>query len=237
MIIGISAHASQQDAARGADIGMDRFIAKPLPLKTLKSLVMLPEVTRASQALDKKYADATQDVVDGGKPMLPPDLQLPSNKVFSNRTDEGESDHQSSISSISGMDTISTGLVCLIAEDSRDVTRALVRAIEMRGWRASVVDNGEVALRLMKMRNWDAVLLDEEMPLLSGTSCLSCFRQWESQNRIARQNNIYLVCDKTRSAGVPFGFDGSVLKPLNIETLQIVLDKASIKLKGQILTR
>ena len=215
---------------------MDRFIAKPLPLKTLKNLVTLPEVTKASQALDKKYADATQDTVDSSKPMLPPDLQLPSKKVYSKSNDDDESDNQSEISSISGMDSLSTGLVCLIAEDSRSVTRTLVRAVEMRGWRASVVDNGEAALRLMKMRNWDAVFLDEQMPLLSGTSCLSCFRQWETQNRVARQNNIYLVSGNTQSTFPP-GFDGSLVKPIDIEALRKVLDKASIKLKGQILTR
>lgn len=133
----------------------------------------------------------------------------------------------------------------MIAEDSRSVARALVRAVESRGWRASVVDNGEAALRLLKMRNWDAVFLDDQMPMLSGTSCMSCFRQWETQNRVVKQNHIYLVSgnyvsDQENSQGktiFPAGFDGSLGKPINLKHLTNILEKASVKGKEQILTR
>ena len=217
---------------------MDRFIAKPLPLKTLKNLVTLPEVARASEALDKKYADATQDTIEGSNPMLPPDLQLPSKKH------KVESDDQSTVSSITGMDNFSAEFVCLIAEDSRSVARTIVKTMESRGWRASVVDNGEAALRLMKMRNWDAVFLDDQMPLLTGISCMSCFRRWETQNRVARQTNTYLVSstsipvdDEKGRTMFPPGFDGSLSKPIDVNYLIKILDKASVKGKGEILTR
>ena len=42
--MGISAHASRQDADRGKDIGMDKFIAKPVPFQILKNLTIWIEV-------------------------------------------------------------------------------------------------------------------------------------------------------------------------------------------------
>jgi len=224
---------------------MDRFISKPLPLKTLKNLVTLPEVTRASKALDQKFENAAQDS-SGGNLMLPPDLQLPKKTSNNNVNREEDTDNNSTVSSISGgmSENYSSDLVCLIAEDSRSVARLLVRAVEARGWRASVVDNGEAALRLLKMRNWDAVFLDDQMPMLSGTSCMSRFRLWEVQNRVARQSNIFLVSSNalplekgTVKTANPAGFDGCLGKPIQNELLSKLLDQASIKKKGQILTR
>uniref|UniRef100_A0A7S2PT86 Uncharacterized protein n=1 Tax=Leptocylindrus danicus TaxID=163516 RepID=A0A7S2PT86_9STRA len=244
VIIGISAHASKQDAERGADVGMDRFISKPLPLQTIKDLVVSPEVARASKALDEKYMDSVKECAEDEAPMLPPDLQIHAQKTQESSL-KRKADDCGSLSSISAVDIPAGGLVCLIAEDSRSVARALVRAVESRGWRASVVDNGEAALRLLKMRNWDAVFLDDQMPMLSGTSCMSCFRQWETQNRVVKQNHMYLVSgnyisDQETSQGktiFPAGFDGSLGKPINLKHLTNILEKASIKGKEQILTR
>ena len=40
--------------------------------------------------------------------------------------------------------------------------------IERAGWQEAYVQDGEDALRLLKIRNWDAVMLDEEMSRLNG---------------------------------------------------------------------
>jgi hypothetical protein len=36
--------------------------------------------------------------------------------------------------------------------------------------------DGEDALRLLKIRNWDAVMFDEEMSQLNGARCVGRFR-------------------------------------------------------------
>lgn len=121
--------------------------------------------------------------------------------------------------------------VCLVADDSISVVKALKRCIENRGWRASVVENGEDALRLLKMRNWDAVLLEDQMPKLSGTSCVIQFRGWEAKHRVARQDNIHLVSGfyvPKEHIMLPSGFDGAMGKPVKMKELVQLLDSISL---------
>jgi CheY-like chemotaxis protein len=38
-IVGLSAHANGKDAELGLKAGMDRFMSKPIPVKTLQDLI------------------------------------------------------------------------------------------------------------------------------------------------------------------------------------------------------
>ena len=81
--------------------------------------------------------------------------------------------------------------MCLIAEPASNIV--MKDAVERLGWHAVHVHDGEDALRLMKMRNWDAVFVENEISRLPGTGCVARFRDWEGENRIARQNNVFLL--------------------------------------------
>ena len=95
-------------------------------------------------------------------------------------------------------------------------------------------ENGEDALRLMKMRNWDAILLDEELPILETTHCVSRFREWEERNRVNRQRNIVLlsascvsmVIGSKSMVQLPFGFDCSLGKPIRIKEFEYIMSQA-----------
>mmetsp|Transcript_46602 Transcript_46602/g.54469 ORF Transcript_46602/g.54469 Transcript_46602/m.54469 type:complete len:177 (-) Transcript_46602:185-715(-) len=125
-----------------------------------------------------------------------------------------------SASSMLNTDNFDNLLVCLISDGSKSVARKLARAVEQNGWRPSVGHNGEAALRLLRMQHWNAVFLDKQMPLLSEMSCMSCFREWENQNRVTVQNNVYFVsrkyvCDASQGYKIyPTGFSGSLGKPV-----------------------
>ena len=69
---------------------------------------------------------------------------------------------------------------CLIAiEKGKTETAMVEKAAKSKGRKTVIVHNGEDALQLMKMRNWDAVLLDEDLPILVSTQCISRFWEWE----------------------------------------------------------
>ena len=71
----------------------------------------------------------------------------------------------------------------MIAEDSvASVNVGLNTDIERAGWQEVYVQDGEDALRLLKIRNWDAAMLDEEMSRLNGARCVGRFRKWEKEN-------------------------------------------------------
>jgi len=206
-IVGISAHASPVDAERGLSVGMNKYIPKPVPLATLRMLIASDEIISMSKSFDQQCH-----------------IALPQTKRRRFHPDISDDESCSIVSSTD----MATRPVCLIAEDSIIISKALIRHIETRGWRACAVTSGEDALRLMKIRKWDAVILDDELPLLTGTRCIIQFRKWEAENRITRQTNVIFASanynpDQTI---LPDGFDSGLGKPFNLEQLYLFLSNA-----------
>uniref|UniRef100_A0A7S1BMN6 Response regulatory domain-containing protein n=1 Tax=Corethron hystrix TaxID=216773 RepID=A0A7S1BMN6_9STRA len=165
-IVGISAHATETDSDKGLKVGMDKFLSKPISLKTLQALSACDKIRSKSKVLDELHVETQK--IQGETMDTAETLSSPEN---------------------------STGLVCLIADDAKGATKNLARFIESAGFRTSVVDNGEDALRLLKMRQWNIVLLDSYMPKLTGARCVLKFREWEGNNRVSRADNIFLMCN------------------------------------------
>jgi len=211
-IIGISAHASTNDADCGLTKGMDKFQSKPLLLKTIKELAMNSEVTAGSLLLDKKFNKSHTNL-----------------DTYANTDNNAELEEDiDSVPEVSkeAVKTIqSSGLVCLIAAESKSIGKTLEHSTRKRGYETIWVGNGEDALSLLKMRNWVIVFLDDQMAKLSGMSCVTRFRQWESRNRIVRQNNIYLISGQNHESS-SLGFDGVLQKPLKHKHLYKILDQA-----------
>jgi CheY-like chemotaxis protein/GAF domain-containing protein len=214
-IVGISAHASPNDVEKGKNAGMNDFKPKPVTMKILKELETSDELNQISKELDRVLT--MKDTMEE---------EIPSEKKL--KTD--------------GTDALqmSSGPVCLIAEDSSAAVSANMKTeIERAGWQAVFVNDGEDALRLLKMRNWDAVMLDEEMSRLNGARCLARFREWEKDNRVARQNHLYLMSTScvpspggaTTTAAFPAGFDGALGKPVLLRDLDKVLDLAASEMR------
>jgi len=202
---------------------MDNFLSKPLKLKTIKGLAVDKDIITQSNILDEEFSkqSSTRSISNTIiHEVLNNTMSVTKKRPFSS-TDESVAHHL-------------TGPVCLIAEDSEIIGKTLVHAIEKRGYRISWVENGDDALRLLKMRNWDIVFLDEQMPLLSGSSCVARFRTWELRNRVVRQKHIYLLSGNVGSSSVdsnlivPLGFDGAFGKPLKSEVLSNTLEKVRV---------
>lgn len=103
--------------------------------------------------------------------------------------------------------------VCLIATDRPTQTSSEVLThMHSYGWKVVVVHDGQDALRLLQMRNWDAVLIDDDLPSYPGTACVGRFREWEHENRVNQQKNIFLVSD----LDIPSPFDrNAIVQPPN----------------------
>ena len=137
--------------------------------------------------------------------------------------------------------------VCLIADDSVVIAKGLGRCAESRGWQACLVHNGQDALRALTEtaaagHTWDAVFLDDQMPILSGHEAIIQFRQWEAQHRpqTSRQTNVFFITGSGPDGGPisgaqagqtmapPPGFEGVVdgvfIKPINMTQMAGFLD-------------
>jgi CheY-like chemotaxis protein len=104
--------------------------------------------------------------------------------------------------------------------------------MERDNWKVVVVNDGNEALRLLKMRNWDAVLLEDDLPEIDGAACIEAFREWEEEHRVNRQCNTILVCsegvpapsDVSAIVQSPTGFDSVLARPLVYTDMEYLLN-------------
>eukprot|EP00980_Cylindrotheca_fusiformis_P028557 scaffold22610_cov115-Cylindrotheca_fusiformis.AAC.10 len=221
-IVGISAHAGEQDISKGTEVGMDDFRPKPVTYKQLAELSKSDALKAFSDQLDEIGATGTMmadtsNRSNGG---------TESNNVDDSRAGERPEEKKNGNSAT---------LCCLIAVETRT---SEVKAVEHtalgKGWKTVIVYNGEEALKFMKLRNWDAILLDENLPVLTSTQCVSRFRDWEERNRVNRQRNIALLSASCVSSSIsrksmvqlPFGFDCALGKPIRSSEFEIVMARA-----------
>ena len=214
-IVGISAHASSSDVEKGKKAGMNDFKAKPVTMKHLKELESSQQLVEVSKILDDVLKF---DVVNG--------VDMDTEDDFGRNPA-----HFEPFLAVAHQRSADCGPVCLIAEPASNTV--MKEAVERLGWHAVHVHDGEDALRLLKMRNWDSVFVENEIPRLTGTGCVARFRQWESENRVARQHNVYLLStdfvpspEEAVSAVYPFGFDGALGKPILMKDLKSLLKHA-----------
>lgn len=224
-IIGISAHANEKDVAKGLEVGMDDFKPKPVTFKQLADLHNSKDLKAFSDRLDHIAAAGTMMIdVNGVSAEGAADTET---KDDPNNTSEVDTDPKSSNTAIH---------FCLIAVAKATAATDLVeKAAGEKGWKTVVVRNGEDALRLMKMRNWDVILLDEELPVLATTQCVARFRAWEDNNRVNRQRNVVLlsascvsmVIGSKSMVQLPFGFDCSLGKPIRTNEFEYIMTQAN----------
>ena len=261
-IIGISAHAGRNDVAKGLEIGMNDFQAKPVTIKHLKEMHEGTELAQVRATLDELHrlskSTSTDMSLKGKKLKMDADAILSSAAEIStaslmlqrkrkSRNDLGLHLDPERVKrrlkkrgkfSSDDLESANKAVekVCLVATDNHHHDSDLPKQMAANGWRVTQVRDGNSVLRLLKTRNWGAVLLDDELPLMSGTRCVDAFREWELKNRVCRQNNVFLVCssglpspqDATSVVQAPCGFDGALDAPVMWKDVKYLLRKSRV---------
>ncbi len=195
---------------------MDQYMSKPIKLTQLKELVNSNVIKQKTATLNKISGDGES------RPFL----------LYN--VDSGANSEKDSSATYSDIEVSQRHLTCLVAVGVSDLILTLSRCVERHGWRVRVVRNGESALRLMKMRNWDAIFIDDNLPQLSGHACISIFREWEAINRIAKQRNIHIVSAAFNSKNVrtPPEFDGSLGTHFSHDDIVSILNAGKVLQKN-----
>lgn len=180
-VIGISAHASGNDANKGMLLGMDAFHSKPLKLQDLQRIAEQPEVVRVTSRLDSLHAEYS----------------------------EGCHSKES----------------CLVVAADNSMREAVSSTITEKGWIPVTVSNKNEFLTMLKSRNWDAVVVDGDVP--DWTTSLKEFRTWESQNRVRKQRNLFCLQPTAALSSSPPGVDGILDKPATRQSLERMLRAAT----------
>jgi len=114
-----------------------------------------------------------------------------------------------------------TGLHILLAEDNTVNQRLAVRVLEKQAHRVTVVSNGVEAVEALKKDRFDIVLMDVQMPVMSGFEATAAIRRPElgttAHVPIIAMTAHAMKGDRERC--IEAGMDGYVSKPIQADKL------------------
>ena len=105
----------------------------------------------------------------------------------------------------------------LLAEDDKDLNKALTWQLTARGYNVDSCGNGEEALYYGKQNIYDIILLDRMLPDREGTEVMTALRQLSVNTPIILITALGLLQDKI--TGLDLGADDYLVKPFDFEEL------------------
>jgi PAS domain S-box-containing protein len=127
----------------------------------------------------------------------------------------------------SGTAIASSGLRILLAEDNHVNQKIVLKMLEKKGWAATTVLNGREVIDLLNKQAFDIVLMDDQMPELTGIDATKLIRNEEKQTG----HHIMIVAMTANAmAGdrefyISQGMDGYVSKPIDREQLYSEIER------------
>ncbi|MBI3899216.1 MAG: response regulator transcription factor [Gammaproteobacteria bacterium] len=118
----------------------------------------------------------------------------------------------------------------LLVEDDPDMSKALARALEKRGFEITCCFDGVSALGLIKERSADAIVLDLNIPVLDGLHLLQRVRTQGIDTPVLILTARGAVGD--RIAGLNAGADDYLPKPFDLEELEARLRALLRRVRG-----
>lgn len=114
---------------------------------------------------------------------------------------------------------------CLIVDDSRMIRKFARTIVEGLGYKVTEAENGEEALSRCRAAMPDLILLDWNMPVMSGVEFISALRRLP-----ASPEPKVVFCTSNADTdhirkGIEAGGDEYVIKPFDQETLQAKLHR------------
>jgi CheY-like chemotaxis protein/HPt (histidine-containing phosphotransfer) domain-containing protein len=127
------------------------------------------------------------------------------------------------------------GLTILVAEDHEVNQKLMAKLVVRQGHRMTLARDGLEAVRLFEENHYDVILMDLQMPGLSGLEATARVREIERAQRLPRTPIIALTANamkETREECLAGGMDGYVTKPVQFALLAAeihrVLDDESL---------
>ena len=105
----------------------------------------------------------------------------------------------------------------LLAEDEKQLSRALVTAMQATGYHVYPAYNGQEAVDLAGQRAYDVIILDIMMPKLNGIEALKQLRQTGNKTYVIMLTAMAEIDDKV--TGLDAGADDYLTKPFSLKEL------------------
>lgn len=116
----------------------------------------------------------------------------------------------------------------LIAEDNKINQLVAMNFLKKLGYSADLAENGEQALEACRNRTYDAVLMDQMMPVMDGIEATSRIRNGEGGEANKNVKIIALTANAMkgdREALIEAGMDDYIAKPIVLKDIQEILDR------------
>jgi len=116
----------------------------------------------------------------------------------------------------------------LVAEDNPVNQMLILKMLEMLGYRASIAENGKLAVAMSATNAFDLIFMDVQMPEMDGLEATKNIRQQEFPQPfiIAMTAN---VMEGDKEECIKAGMDDYLSKPINVDDLIAMLRKWAIK--------
>jgi CheY-like chemotaxis protein len=114
----------------------------------------------------------------------------------------------------------------LLAEDDKISRMAMERSLELAGFDAVSVTDGQQALDALQAQQFDAVLMDVRMPVLDGLQAARALREREQEQGLPRTPVIAVTAHAMagdREQILAAGMDDYVTKPVDMDSLAAAL--------------
>jgi len=112
----------------------------------------------------------------------------------------------------------------LVAEDDPDTRELLELVLRRAGFRVSLTDDCSQVLNVLATDHVDALLLDNQMPKMSGIELCGVIRSFNREIPIFFCSGAVSECD--RNAAFEVGAQGYITKPFDAEGLSATLKAA-----------
>jgi CheY-like chemotaxis protein len=115
----------------------------------------------------------------------------------------------------------------LVAEDNRINQRVAMRMLEKRGHKTTLAENGREVLALLESQTFDLILMDVQMPIMSGVEATVEIRKQEQKSGL--HVPIYAMTANAmkgdRERYLSIGMDGYLTKPIRPVALDQLLSE------------
>ncbi len=127
-------------------------------------------------------------------------------------------------------------LSILLAEDNAINQKIALINLKKMGHRAELAENGAIAVELYKNGSFDLILMDEQMPSMSGIEATRMIRKIEAAKEIKSHIPIIALTANAmkgeRERFLAAGMDDYLSKPFKIDDLKEVIARAAVFIKS-----
>lgn len=106
----------------------------------------------------------------------------------------------------------------LIVEDEKDLCQMIVKSLKESGYEVDIAYNGNEAMELLDVENYDLIVLDLNLPEIDGMEILEEFRTFNQDTKIIILSARSQIKDKVE--GLDKGANDYLSKPFHLDELE-----------------